>query len=100
MANLEQIFTKLEGVDGKVDELLVWKAVIDERCKSHREQTNELRETIFANSKGLKFKVERLCNNKKDTIKQKDFWFSILRTVIAYGIIGVLVWLLMIYKTI
>ena len=95
--DLEQIYEKLESVDGKVDTLLVWKARIDERCKAHRQQTDELRETVFENP-GLKSKVERLWNCKKAMTRQKEFWLGVLRTVLSYGIIGIAVWLLFIFK--
>ena len=99
MANLEQIFEKVEAIDGKTDELLVWQAAVDERCKAHRQQTDELRETMFSNP-GVKSKVERLWNGNKETTKQREFWLGVLRNILSYGAVALGAWLLFIYKTV
>ena len=103
MANLEQIFEKVESIDGKVDELLTWKAVVEVQCKAHRQQTDEVRTTIYGDEKnnvGIKTKVQNLLNCKKQITKQRDFWLGVLRNILSYGAVALGAWLLFIYKTV
>lgn len=97
----EQILISVESIDGKVDKLLIWQATVEERCLSHRQQTNGLRLSIYGDDKsniGLKAKVQSLLNCKKTITKQKEFWLSVLGKIVAYGIVGFFTWLLFIYK--
>lgn len=102
MADLEGIHNTLTSVDTKLDDLLQWKAAMDERCESHREQTKEVREILFGNpgsdKSGLKTNVERLMNYKKNISRWRDFWMYILKVVLATAILSVAGWLLLIYK--
>lgn len=87
-------------VISKLDELLLWKAALDERCKAHREQTDDVRETLYGNPNGVVKKVNTLWNCKKYASKWKDFWMYILKVVVAIGIISVVGWLLSVYRVI
>jgi hypothetical protein len=74
----------LTQIDGKVDELLQWKATLDERCSGHRNLTDEVRQTIYGNpgkSDGLQFDVSRLTNGRK-------FWSYIYRGGILAALIS------------
>jgi hypothetical protein len=88
----------LKEMNGKLDDLLIWRGGLDERCKAHREQTDEVRDVLFANPTGLKSKVERLWNGKTGASRWKDFWMFILRSAIIFGILGIVGWLLLLYK--
>jgi len=99
MADFEQVVTKLDIINDKVDELLQWKAAMDERCFAHRQQTDELRNVVFSNP-GLKSKVERLWNGRANITKWRDFWLHVLRVLITTAIIGAVGWLLIVFKNI
>lgn len=87
----------LKEMNGKLDELLLWKAGHDKGHETIDRDIKEVREVLFDNP-GLKSKVERLWNCKKDSFRWRDFWMSVLRTVVATIILGVIVWLLLLYK--
>lgn len=86
----------LKIMNGKLDELLVWKATIDERCKAHREKTDEVREVLFDNPSGIKLKVERLWNCKQNLSDSRIFWRNffawILKALIVSGILSLAGW--------
>jgi len=91
----------LSKINNNVDELLRWKFALDARCKAHREQTNELRKTIYGNpgrTNGLQFETSRLTNSGKRLKKFKEFWIFILKILLITGIISIVTWLLQIYK--
>ena len=101
MASINQVYEKLETVETKVNEIGHWQAGLDERCAAHREQTTEIRHTLFdsnGDAPGLKSKVALLWACKKEVIRWKVFWFGILRSVITAGILGFIMWLLILYK--
>ena len=100
MAALQQILEKLTTIEEKIGDLSEWKAAMDERCAAHRQQTDELRAVLFNNNPnpGIKTKVETLWNYKRDITRWRGFWMGILGPAITAGIIGLGVWLLMIYK--
>lgn len=89
-----------EKVISKLDELLIWKATLDERCKAHRKETNDVRETLYGNPNGVVKKVNTLWNCKKYASKWKDFWMYVLKVVVATGVIALIGWLLLVYKLI
>ncbi len=94
---LEEIHKKVCEVDGKVDTLLQWKSGHDEHHKTIVRDMEEVRTTLF-NNPGLKDKVLTLWNNKKVDTLWRDFYLTILRSVITAGIVSLVVWLLIIYK--
>jgi len=93
----EAILDKLNDMDSKLDELLLWKAVHKTEHKIINRDVTEIRETLFDNP-GLKSQVQTLMNSKRHISKWRDFWMGVLRTVIAAAIVAVLMWLMLIYK--
>lgn len=97
MADFEKMERTIDAIAGKVDELLVWQGRMEERCTSHRIQTDELRKTVFDNP-GLKLKVQTLWNCKQNITKWREFWMIILRYLIIAVIISVCGFLFVMYK--
>ena len=97
MADLDQIYAKLEDIDGKVDELLIWKAAHITQHKTISRDIDDVRETLYENP-GLKARVQTLWNGRKHTATWQDFWLFILRYLIAAAIVGITIWFLSIYK--
>lgn len=93
----EAILEKLNGMDIKLDELLTFKAVHEAEHKVIDRDVTEIRETLFDNP-GLKAQVQTLMNSKRHISKWRDFWMSVLKTVIAAAIVAALMWLMLIYK--
>lgn len=93
----EKIYEKLDAIDSKVDALLLWKV---EHVESHKLVERDLQDmrTIIFDDPNLKSKVERLWNCKKNITRWREFWLWILRYLILTGIIGLVTWLLMLYK--
>ena len=93
----------LKQMNSKLDELLLWRAALDERCVAHREQTAEHRKVLFDNP-GLKSKVDRLWNCKHDLKTRREnvinFFMGVLKLLVVAAIVGITVWLLYIYKTV
>ena len=94
----DPIIEKLDEMDSKLDEILTWKAVHKEEHKIVHRDVTEMRGVLFENP-GLKAQVQALVNCKRYTSKWKEFWMGVLRTVLAAAIIGVLMWLMLVYKT-
>lgn len=99
-ASLKSINAQTGRTDNNVNELLQWKAALDVRCEGHREQTTEVRETLYGNPNGVVKSVNSLLNSKKSASKWKDLWMYVLKIVIASGILALAGWLLLIYKVI
>jgi len=93
-----------EKVINKLDELLQWKAALDERCKAHREQTDDVRETLYGNPNGVVKKVNSLWNCKKSIQETQKLWKTtlvyILSRLTVASIIALIGWLLLVYKVI
>jgi len=97
MADLDQIFAKLETVDGKVDELLIWRAVHGKEHEVIKRDLIDVRKTLYDDNPGLKFKVERLWNGTTITQGWKEFWLYVVKIIIATGAIVVIGRLLMLF---
>ena len=93
----DQILEKLGEMDGKLDELLTWKAVHKEEHRGINRDVTEIRETLFDNP-GLKSQVQTLVNCKQGMSRWRDFWMWVLRCLTVSGIVSLIVWLLLIYK--
>lgn len=101
MSNFEtEVKDGLKSMHGKLDKLLIWRAALDERCTAHREQTDDVRETLYGNPNGVVKKVNTLWNGKKHATKWKDFWMYVLKIIVAASIISLVSWLLLVYKVI
>ena len=102
----KRVDATLQSMDGKLDELIVWKAVLNERCGAHREQTDNIRTVLFENNPnpGLVSKVNSLTNCKKDIQETQKLWKTtliyILSRLLVVGIIALISWLLLVYKVI
>jgi len=97
----EEIYKKLEQIDSKVDDLLQWRAALDERCKAHQGQTSEVRRTVYGNpggADGLQFDIKSLLNCKKRISRWRDFWLFFLRALAIGGIIGLMQLLISLVK--
>lgn len=99
MSDLGQIYSKLETIDSKVDELLQWKAGHDKGHETIDRDITEVRDVLFENP-GLKSRVERLWNCKNSISRWGDFWTYILKVIIAVSVLGVIGWLLGLYRSI
>ncbi len=97
LADLEQICNKLDVIDSKVDTLLLWKAEHREEHKSISRDVSENRKTLFSNP-GVVARVNDLWNTKLRSSKWTNYWLAILTTITTASIIGVSIWLLMIFK--
>jgi len=93
----DPIIDKLNGMDGKLDELLTWKEVHKEEHKGIHRDVTEIRETLFENP-GLKAQVQTLMNGRRYISRWKEFWMGVMKTVIAAALIAILMWLMLIYK--
>ena len=93
----DPILDKLNEMDPKLDDLLTWKAVHKTEHKIINRDVTELRDTLFENP-GIKSQVQTLMNSRRNISMGRDFWMDVLRTVITAAIIGVLMWLMLIYK--
>ena len=92
-----RIYDKLETIDSKVDELLTWKT---QHVASHvliERDVGENRKALFSNP-GIVSKVTALWNCKSDITNARKFWFEILKYLIVATIVGVVAWLLVLYK--
>jgi hypothetical protein len=102
MSDMQQVLDKLEEIDGKLDDLLRWKAGLDERCSGQREKTEELRREMFA-ADGLKQKVQRLWNCKgalRDKVAMwQDFGMYVLKALIVAGLLAAIAIVMKVYKS-
>ena len=98
MEILDQIYKTVQETSKKVNELVEWKAGMDEHILNQDRMINGVRKTVYGNpNNGLVGKVQRLLNGKENSTSWEIFWLYILRIVIAAGIIGVIGFLLMLY---
>ena len=99
MSALEQIYTKLQAIDGKLDELVEWKGGLDERCLNRGKEIKTIQHILFGNpDDGLASKVQTLLNCKKGIKTRQVFFQGILRSLIVAGILALAAWLLYVYK--
>jgi len=97
MATLEEIQTIVTSTDGKVDQLLIWKA---EHTKEHtlvERDVADNRAVLFENP-GVISKVNTLWNCKHDITEWREFWLGTLRYLIVAVVVAVVGWLLLLYK--
>ena len=108
MSELGQVLDKLGAIEeqnnsmtGKLDELLQWKSGVEERCKAHREKTDELRAEIFS-EEGIKSKVQRLWNCKgalRDKVALwQDFGMYVLKAVVVACLLAAIWFFMGLYK--
>jgi len=94
-----EILKKLDEANDKLDRLLLWREKVEERCKSHTEQTKEIRTTLFGNAKpGLKSQVQTLIDNDRSMSRWKEFYLSTFKIVVATLAVSLVIWLLSIYR--
>jgi len=94
--------TVLKQIHEKVGQVLKWQAVHQEGHKTITRDLGEVRTSVYGNEKqgviGLKLKVDRLWRCKKQLLDWRSFWVGVLKIVTSSAIIGVVVWVLTIYK--
>lgn len=91
MSEMQQIISKLDNINTKVDQLLLWKAALNERCDSHLKNTNEMHKTLYDNP-GIVSKVQRLENCKKflasNQSRWADFWMYLLKALVVISVVS------------
>ena len=95
--NAETIYNKLDAIDSKVDKLLIWKA---EHVQSHElieRDVADSRAALFENP-GVVSKVNTLWNSEKHSTKWHVFWMEVLKFLVIALAVGVVTWLLILYK--
>lgn len=93
----DEVLVKLNGMDDKLDELLLWKAVHQESHKIIDRDVTEVREILFENP-GLKSQVQTLMNCKSNTSRWRNFWMTVLKIIVAAAILAVVGWLMGLFK--
>ena len=101
MEHSKEIHDKVGEIDNKISKLLQWCSAMDERCLSHRKETDEVRRTVYGNpskTNGLQFQVDRLLKCKNEINKWREYGFFLLKVLSASAIIAVVTFLLKLYK--
>ena len=98
MAAIDEVFEKLEGMDGKLDKVITWQAVHKERHRALEEDVQEARKTLYHNPGGIVSRVDRLCNGKKALKSWREFFMAIGIRLVSWAAIAVIVWGLWLYK--
>ena len=92
-----EIFKRLEIIDAtttdtkaKVDNIDLWRAGQEERCKAHLEKTSEVRQTVYAKD-GLRDTVRTLSNCKTAVKSTRVLWqgfiMGVLKILVATGLL-------------
>ena len=95
--NGSKIYEKLDAIDGKVDQLLIWRA---EHTKQHEMLERDVadnRSVLFDNP-GIIGKVNQLYNSRNRDKAWSCFWVDILKFLVATATVAIVTWLLVIYK--
>jgi len=95
--NSDKIYEKLDIIDNKVDQLLIWKA---EHTKQHEMLERDVadnRSVLFENP-GVIDKLNYLYNDANKHRVFSNFWLDILKYIIIAGTVAVVTWLLVLYK--
>jgi hypothetical protein len=101
--DLETIWELQQDMNAKLDEAIEFKAA---HVEHHKQQDLIVRRTekaLFANPAGLTYQVAAMAQNGRadKTNRQywRAFWFGLMRTLATAAIIGVVIWMLSIYKS-
>lgn len=102
MGILDQIYKAVQETSIKVNELVEWKAGMDEHILNQDRMINGVRKTVYGNpDNGLVSKVQRLLNCKKSSkessTSRRDFWLYILQRLIVVATLSLAGFLLMLY---
>jgi len=95
--NGKKIYEKLDSIDDKVGQLLIWKA---EHVKQHEMLERDVadnRSVLFENP-GVISKLNTLWNGRSSSSEWHKFWLEILKYLIVASIVAVVTWLLVLYK--
>jgi len=95
--NGEKVYQKLDLIDGKVDELLIWKATHVQAHEALERDVADHRSVLFENP-GVIEKLNTLWNCKSSLSEYRRFWLDILKYVIITIVVATITWLLMIYR--
>lgn len=101
----KDIFDLVTDTNEKMTALFEWKGTVEQRCKDRGKELEEIKDVTFGNptpESGLVLKVQRLIDCKKflnqSRINTREFWRPILQKLIVWVIIGLIVFLLVMYK--
>jgi hypothetical protein len=92
----------VEKMDGKLDACRLWQEGHAEREKAQDEKIADYKLVLFGNGRpGLVKDVETLKNaaGRKEMNTLARWALGVLGTVVGYGILGILGWLLFIYRS-
>lgn len=98
MATVDEVFEVVKGNSAKLSELVEWKAGMEKTCEAQRDKVTELREAVFANPSGIRYKVESLWNCKNGVTQWREFWRCILKALIIAGIIALASWVFFAFR--
>lgn len=93
----DEVLAKLNKMDNKLDELLLWKAIHQEGHKTIDRDLTEVREVLFENP-GLKAQVQTLINCGRNISRWRNFWMDILKLVTVAAIVAVFTWCMVLYQ--
>ena len=96
--NGKKIYEKLDIIDGKVDEILLWKAAHITAHGLIERDVADNRAVLFENP-GVISKLNTLWNCKSNVTEWKRFWLEIFKYLIVAGVVAVVTWLLLLYKS-
>jgi len=95
--NGSKIYEKLETIENKVDQLLIWRA---EHNKQHEMLERDIacnRAALFENP-GVLDKLNSLWENRSSAKIWHNFWMEILKYLIVAGVVSFVTWMLVLYK--
>jgi len=95
--NGSKIYEKLDAIDGKVDQLLIWRA---EHTKQHEMLERDVADnrSVLFDTPGIIGKVNQLYNSRNRDKAWSGFWVDVLKFLVATATVAIVTWLLVIYK--
>lgn len=100
MATNEEVLRAVSDIAIDVGEINVGIATINERCEGRLTTINEHHVSLYGKNgtKGLSARVQSLEEFKAVEGKHTAFWRGVGQKVVSWAIIGVIIWLLVMWK--
>lgn len=95
---LKEMSDKQDCMVRKLDDMRLWQGVHDERHERVERDLTDARKTLYQNPGGIVSKVDRLCNGKKALKSWREFAMAVGIRLFSWAAIGIIVWLLFMYK--